>query len=261
MSKQDEYYSRRGRVHSGITILVILALSAIAFALTSMVSPANASVIGGSDSPTPYTVDSNGITLPSGYTFPDNGHVNIRSDKGNFNLHFESKCITRTDAECAGSRHAAAQFIGKSFIPWSAFWLNGTFCVSWVQISQFNEHFGEGGQSAVCVGVPNPEPTPTPTPTVEPTPEPTPTVTPTPEPTVEPTPEPTVTPNPEPTTEPTVEPTVEPTPVPSTTPPVQEPGGELAPTGSDFNITWALLIIVPLVAGLGLLVVRKIRCT
>src|SRR5690606_24688472 len=75
---------------------------------------------GGSDSPTPYTVDATGITLPAGDVFPDNGHINITTTTGDFGIHFESKCTTRTDAECA-TKHQAAQYIGKSFIPWSAF--------------------------------------------------------------------------------------------------------------------------------------------
>lgn len=120
---------------------------------------------GGSDAATPYTVDPSGITLPAGQTFPDNGHVNIRTSTGNVNLHFESKCITRTDAECAGARHDAAQFIGKSFIPWSAFGLTDCDTVSWVQIAQFNEHYGEGGQPVVTVGTCTP---PTSPPTEEP---------------------------------------------------------------------------------------------
>lgn len=105
---------------------------------------------GGSDSPTPYTVDVSGITLPSGATFPDNGHVNVRTESGTFSLHFEGKCITRSDAECAGARHAAAQFIGASFIPWSAFGITSG-CVEWVQIADFAEHHGEGGQPPVCL--------------------------------------------------------------------------------------------------------------
>ena len=108
----------------------------------------------GSDAPTPYTVTKDGIQLPAGDTFRDNGHINIKVTGGSTkrDLHFEGKCITRTDAECAGDRHADAQYIGKSFIPWSAFGLKGSFCVTWVQISHYNEHFGEGGQSPVCVG-------------------------------------------------------------------------------------------------------------
>lgn len=111
---------------------------------------ASSLLLSGSDSPTPYTVDGRGITLPVGEVFENNGHVNIKTATGSLSLHFEEKCVTRTDAECAGERHKAAQFIGKSYIPWSAFGLKGEFCVCWVQLSAYNEHFGEGGQEPIC---------------------------------------------------------------------------------------------------------------
>jgi len=187
----------------------ILALIVAALVFGTLGTAAYA---GGSDSPTPYSVTKSGITLPAGDTFRDNGHVNIHaynldgSPRNSIDQHFESKCIERQGRpECGdpndpSTRAAMAQYIGKSFIPWSAFGLFGNFCVGWVQISHYNEHFGEGGQPKVGPGCnePTPEPTtPTPTPTETPTvtpttPEPTPTATPTtPEPT-----EPTVTPEP-----------------------------------------------------------------
>lgn len=123
---------------------------------------------GGSDSPTPYTVTAAGIQLPTGEVFRDNGHINVKASKNGpvlANVHMESKCIDRTDHECAGARHIAAQYIGKNFIPWEAFYdIKGTkFCIGWVQISGYNEHYGEGGQPPVGPGC---EPTPTPQPTV-----------------------------------------------------------------------------------------------
>lgn len=183
-------------------------------------------------SPLPYTVAADGIQLQKGTTFPDNGHVNIRTNLGDRGVHFEAKCIDRDDAECAGERHAVAQYIGKEFIPWGAFGLDKhTLCVTWVQISMYNEHFGEGGEAPVGHGcAPSPTPTPTETATPSPTPTATPTPEPTPAPTVTPTPTPTATPEPTPTPEPTVTPTpspepsetptpeVTPTPVPTTTP-------------------------------------------
>lgn len=136
-------------------------IAGVSIAGAAIAQPAYAQ--GGSDSPTPYSVTDTGITLPAGSTFPDNGHVNIRMLAGNTTgLHFESKCITRDDAECAGARHEAAQYIGASFIPWSAFGVDiTTECVTWVQISTYNEHFGEGGQppiGALCSGTDVPEP-------------------------------------------------------------------------------------------------------
>lgn len=97
----------------------------------------------GSDAPTPYTVTSAGIALPGGVVFEDNGHVNIKTTAGDKGIHFE-----------ALNNQPSGQWIGKDFLPWSAFGLDGDFCVSWVQISEFNEHFGEGGQEPVCTDPP-----------------------------------------------------------------------------------------------------------
>lgn len=166
---------------------VLIAFLVLAMGATTLALRAAAA---GSDSPTPYTVDTAGITLPAGQSFPDNGHVNVRWTGGAAGLHFEGKCVTRTDAECAGGRHAAAQFIGRSFIPWSAFGVPADACVTWVQIAQFTEHFGEGGQAPVCLTEEEPCPTTTTptTPTSEPTsPEPSSTPTPTSDPTPTPT--------------------------------------------------------------------------
>ena len=143
--------------------IIIAALLGIAGAL-AVAAPAAAT---GSDSPTPYTVDATGITLPIGSVFEDNGHINIKTSAGDVGLHFEAKCITRTDAECAGARHDAAQLIGKSFAPWSAFGKSCPATVTWVQLSQYNEHYGEGGQPGIEIagcGTPTPEPTVTPNP-------------------------------------------------------------------------------------------------
>lgn len=96
---------------------------------------------GGSDSPTPYSVTTEGITLPDGVTFEEHGHVNVRTESGaGRNIHFES----------------FSEWVGKSFIPWSAFNLHYPECIAWVQIHGFNEHFGEGGQSPVCLTDPTP---------------------------------------------------------------------------------------------------------
>lgn len=163
-----------------LLVQVLIGVLVGSMLLALLVGPASAA---GSDSPTPYTVDATGITLPDGHMFSDSGHVNVKTDEGDVSMHFEGKCITRTDAECAGKRHADAQFIGKSFIPWSAFGLPEYFCVLWVQIHGFNEHFGEGGQEPVCMvgAVPSPSPSPEPSPLPSTTPEPSATPTPVPE--------------------------------------------------------------------------------
>lgn len=147
---------RKSVVRPSLVALLVAVLATIGLV---QVAQAN----GGSDGPTPYTVDVNGITLPSGDVFMDNGHVNIRTATGKTaGVHLEGKCINRSDAECAGARHEQAQFIGKGFIPWSAFGINtATECVVWVQVSHYNQHFGEGGQDPVgkCKGSETPKPT------------------------------------------------------------------------------------------------------
>lgn len=124
-----------------------------ALVLSLVFAPTTAYALGGSDSPTPYTVDTTGITLPQGKTFENNGHVNLRTTQGGKNIHFEYLNWPED--------HPKKYYIGKNFIPWSAFGLTGEFCVSWVQIDGYNEHFGEGGQTEVCVGIPEtPKPEP-----------------------------------------------------------------------------------------------------
>lgn len=153
----------------------------------------------------PFIITDDGVQLTSG-TFQDNQHVNIRTTTGQtHNAHFEAKCITRTDAECKGTRHLVAQSIGTNLLPWEALGIPaGNRCAIWGQYSGTNFHFGEAsgkGQIAGpdCAAPSDPE-DPKTTPTDPPVTE-----EPTPEPTEEPTPEPTETPvDPEPTPTPTV---------------------------------------------------------
>ncbi|TGJ96446.1 hypothetical protein DLJ96_12155, partial [Actinotalea fermentans ATCC 43279 = JCM 9966 = DSM 3133] len=107
----------------------------------------------GSDSPTPYTVTASGVSLPAGQVFREHGHVNYRATaldgtgEQSFNVHLET----------ANGRSTAA-YVGAGFLDFAgavaAF--PGGFCVTWVQVEGFDEHFGEGGQAPECT----PEPTP-----------------------------------------------------------------------------------------------------
>lgn len=119
----------------------------------SMTAAPASSSPGGSDDPTPYTVNAAGVTLPSGDVFPDGGHVNIKYTKNGgpeqgAGIHFES--LNWPDD------HPKKHYIGKSSIPWSVFGLSGDFCVTWVQVSLYNQHFGEGGQAPFCNTTPPP---------------------------------------------------------------------------------------------------------
>lgn len=122
---------------------IIAAATATVLALGMSVGGAGAALANsGSDGPTPYTVDTTGVTLPSGDTFAAGDHVNIKTSVGDKGLHFENN----------GSPDAPKRkYIGASFIPWSALELTGSFCVTWVQVAGYNQHFGEGGQQPVCV--------------------------------------------------------------------------------------------------------------
>lgn len=212
-----------------------VGLSLVALGALCIVFAPSVASAAGSDSATPYSVTAEGITLAPGDVFADGDHVNIRYQAEGVGLsdgvHFEAKCIEREDAECAGERHAIAQYIGQSFLPLSVFDYGTFACVEWVQISKYPEHYGEGGQPPVGPGCSTPTPTPTPTETVTPTPTPTPTETVTPTPT----PTPTVTPSPTPTPEPTATPTSTPVPTPEpsvtpSTPPVETPAPTVAPS-------------------------------
>lgn len=116
------------------------ATLAAALLLVMSASPALA---GGSDDPTPYDVLPGGLQLPEGDTFPDHGHVNVRytvdAVEHGAGIHFESL-----------NGRPSGRFIGESFLPWSALVPEGDYCITWVQVGHYNEHFGEGGQEPVC---------------------------------------------------------------------------------------------------------------
>ena len=114
----------------------------------------------GSDSPTPYTVTAEGITLPAGTVFPAHGHVNWRTTSSSGGIHFDPN-----------NNQPGGAYIGASFLPIT---LAPGECITWVQISLFDQHYGEGGQDPICkpTTTPTEEPTwhspdPTPAPTAE----------------------------------------------------------------------------------------------
>ncbi|GAA5908904.1 hypothetical protein JCM8208_005614 [Rhodotorula glutinis] len=115
---------------------------------------------GGSDGCTPYAVSWSGVTLPSPKVFQDNGHVNYQAipksqykpgqtylTSGNgwtpqsFGVHFESL-----------NNQPSGVYIGRNFYDWSlaAKAFPSGYCITWVQIDIYNQHFGEGGQAPIC---------------------------------------------------------------------------------------------------------------
>lgn len=254
-----------GRLLIALVLLVAVVVGAVALAAAARAA---------SDDATPYSV------TPAGITFPEplaaHGHVNIRLVDGRTaGLHLDPN-----------NGHPGARWIGTTFLPWSAFGITDG-CIAWVQWSGADEHFGEGGQSPVCLDdtetTPCPDPTSTTTPTSPPstqpstssTPSPTasptawPTEAPTPYPTSQPssTPRPTASPTSSPTSAPSptstsVAPSASPSPAPTvslaappapTTPPTSPTplpptGPELAATGVDLGLA-IFIIVVVLVGG------------
>lgn len=186
-----------------------LAKGAVLLGMLAGFVAINAPAQAGSDSPTPYTVSADGITLPAGTVFPAHGHVNWRTTWAQHGIHLDPN-----------NGHHGAKYIGASFIPFN---LEPGECITWVQVSLYDEHYGEGGQAPICRDAetePPAEPEPTPT-------------TPTPEPTEEPTwtPEPTDTPTTAaPSDEPSTTPSSEPTEPSTTTPPSETPSEQPSET-------------------------------
>lgn len=126
-------------------LIPVLALLALLLA-----APASAA---GSDGPTPYSVTTEGVQLPDGATFAAHGHVNVRFYGPDPDAPLEATGIHFDP----NNGHPGGQWIGKSFIPWSAFGIPSGSEIRWVQVHGYNEHFGEGGQKPVPV-TPRPEP-------------------------------------------------------------------------------------------------------
>ncbi len=146
-----------------------LTAAAIAASSLLLTPAAAAQAPGGSDAPVPYTVTAEGVTLPDGAAFPDGGHVNVRYTVDGVEraagIHFE----TLND-------QPSGAYVGESFLPWSALTDSTSFCVTWVQVSLYDEHFGEGAQEPVCTDdVPTPSATPTPSSSTVPSATPVPT--------------------------------------------------------------------------------------
>lgn len=88
---------------------------------------------------TDYTVNEDGVYLPEGLTFVDGGHVNVHTSTGSYGIHFE-----------ALNNQPSGQWIGQNFLPWSAFGIDtNEDCVTWVQVAEFNYHYGENGETGI----------------------------------------------------------------------------------------------------------------
>lgn len=119
---------------------VVVPLSCLLLVGTAAVASAT-----GSDDPTPYAVTAEGLTLPAGRTFVEHDHVNVRyvvdGQTGSAQLHVQAAT-------------AQGAFAGRTGLAWTELGLPDRYCVTWVEVSGYNEHFGEGGQRPACTDAP-----------------------------------------------------------------------------------------------------------
>lgn len=122
------------------TILAVFAAIAVVFGgVVAVPAAANAE---NSDSPTTYSVTPTGVYLADGDVFQAHGHINWKTNRTSGGMHFDPN-----------NGHPGGEFIGKSYFPIA---LSPGECITWVQISHHNAHFGEGGQKPVCNDTPPP---------------------------------------------------------------------------------------------------------
>lgn len=125
---------------------IMAGLGALVLGLGIALAGTTAAHATTSDSPTLYTVDADGVTLPSGYLFEASNHVNVKTapdGTGYPGLHLDPN-----------NGHPGAAFIGQSFIPWGALGVPACSPVGWVQVGHNdpainNPHYGEGGQPVI----------------------------------------------------------------------------------------------------------------
>ncbi|MEO6114839.1 MAG: hypothetical protein ABIP33_00480 [Pseudolysinimonas sp.] len=156
-------------VASAATLLVAASLSLVGVAgsAAALGSP------GTSDGPIPYTLTTTSLTLSSGHTFTSSSPTN----DGNvsyiplsqytagqtYTSHPASWTITTINFHIEQNPHTGKAMIGQSTLPFDQTSSDGAFrgtlpatgyCIVWVQVDGYNEHFGEGGQAPLCTTPP-----------------------------------------------------------------------------------------------------------
>lgn len=156
-------------VASAATLLVAASLSLVGVAgsATALGSP------GTSDGPIPYSLTTTSLTLSSGHTFNSSSPTNDGNVKyiplsqyvaGQSYTHQGSNwTVLSINFHIEQNAGFGASMIGKSVLPFdtaaSGGALRGTlpstgYCIVWVQVDGYNEHFGEGGQTPLCTTPP-----------------------------------------------------------------------------------------------------------
>ncbi|WP_084125457.1 hypothetical protein [Demequina sp. NBRC 110054] len=128
---------------AGLTATAVTAAAMIAGALAVPALAADGSGV---------TIDDSGITLPAGDTFLDGGTIAVSGSQGTYGYTFDADCIDSDSGSCAGETHELAQYIGESFVPWSALGISGDFCITWVNLSLYDGAIYTDTTDSRCVG-------------------------------------------------------------------------------------------------------------
>ncbi len=134
----------------------------------AVVGVTSAAVAGGSGDPVPYTVTATSLTLPSGDVFSaaDHNDGNVKYIPSSqyvagqtYTNPGSNWTITNVNFHLENKPGFGAGVEGASTLPFSVTGSDGAFkanlpttgyCIIWVQVGGYNEHFGEGGQAPIC---------------------------------------------------------------------------------------------------------------
>lgn len=152
-------------VASAATVLVAVSLSLVGIA-------GSASALGQagtSDGPIPYSLTTTALTLSPGHIFTSSSPTNDGNIKyiplsqylagQSYTNPGSSWTVLNINFHIEQNAGFGASMIGKSVLPFDSSASGGAFrgtlptsgyCIVWVQVDGYNEHFGEGGQAPLC---------------------------------------------------------------------------------------------------------------
>ena len=156
-------------VASAATLLVAVSLSLIGVAG----SAAALGAPGTSDGPIPYSLTPTALTLSSGHTFNSSSPTNDGNVKyiplsqysagQSYTNQGPNWTVLNINFHIEQNAGFGAAMIGKTVLPFDTAASGGAFrgtlpstgyCIVWVQVDGYNEHFGEGGQAPLCTTPP-----------------------------------------------------------------------------------------------------------
>jgi hypothetical protein len=146
------------------------ATAVVATAALSIIGLATPATAAGSDAPVPYTVTATSLTLPAGQTFDANSpihsgvveYIPLSQYRVGQTHQQPGSDWTPQHIGFQVDRNIGTAMNGSSTMPFSPTASGGAFssalpsdgyCITWVQVDGFDEHFGEGGQAPICSGI------------------------------------------------------------------------------------------------------------